>query len=446
MFDAPPTKCPLRHRRKWGNLLVMATNLPSHWREPSLAETDPEIADLVAKETRYEFDTVRLIPSENYASRAVLEAAGSVFTNKYSEGYPRKRYYEGQQQVDQVEEIANARVAKLFGADHVNVQPYSGSPANLAVYMAFAKPGEPIMGLALPCGGHLTHGWNVSITGTFFKSVAYSVRKDNHLLDYDQARELAKEHRPKIIWCGATAYPRIIDFKAFRSIADEVGAILAADIAHISGLIVGGAHPSPVGIADVITSTTHKTFRGPRGGMILCKAEHAKIVDKCVFPGLQGGPHNHTTAAIAVAAHEAAQPSFKTYAHKIVENAKALAGHLLERGFTLVTGGTDNHLILIDLTNKNIPGKVAAKALDRAGIVCNYNTVPFDPRKPFDPSGLRLGTPAVTTRGMGLVEMKRVAHWIDEVVKKHDDEATITRVAREVAEMCKDFPAPGIPI
>ncbi len=416
------------------------------WREPTLAQTDPEIAELVSKETRYEHDSVRLIPSENYASRAVLEAAGSVFTNKYSEGYPRKRYYEGQAQVDQVEEIAVARVARLFGADHVNVQPYSGSPANLAVYMAFAKPGETIMGLALPSGGHLTHGWNVSITGMFFHSVSYNVRKDNHLLDYDQARDLARQHRPKIIWCGATAYPRIIDFQAFRSIADEVGAILAADIAHIAGLVVGGVHPSPVGIADVVTSTTHKTFRGPRGGMILCKKEHAKIIDKCVFPGLQGGPHNHTTAAIAVAAHEAAQPSFKLYAQKIVENAKALAGQLLERGYSLVTGGTDNHLILIDLTNKNIPGKVAAKALDRAGIVANYNTVPFDPRKPFDPSGLRLGTPSVTTRGMGVPEMKRIALWMDEVIQKHDDEAVTARVANEVAEMCKGFPAPGIPL
>jgi glycine hydroxymethyltransferase len=417
-----------------------------NWTEPTLAQTDPEIADLVAKEVRYEHDSIRLIPSENYASRAVLQAAGSIFTNKYSEGYPRKRYYEGQAQVDQVEEIACARVAKLFGADHANVQPYSGSPANLAVYMAFAKPGETIMGLALPSGGHLTHGWNVSITGMFFNSVAYNVRKDNHLLDYDQARELARQHRPKLIWCGATAYPRIIDFQAFRSIADEVGAILAADIAHISGLVVGGAHPSPVGIADVITSTTHKTFRGPRGGMIMCKKEHAKIIDKCVFPGLQGGPHNHTTAAIAVAAHEAAQPAFKTYAQKIVENAKALAGQLLERGYSLVTGGTDNHLILIDLTNKNIPGKVAAKALDRAGIVANYNTVPFDPRKPFDPSGLRLGTPSVTTRGMGVPEMKRIAQWMDEVIQKHDDETVISRVAAEVAEVCKGFPAPGIPL
>jgi glycine hydroxymethyltransferase len=416
----------------------------SSWREPSLADTDPDIAALVAKEQRYELDTVRLIPSENYASRAVLEASGSVLTNKYSEGYPAKRYYEGQAQVDAVEELARARVAALFGAEHVNVQPYSGSPANLAVYLAFAKPGDAIMGLGLPAGGHLTHGWNVSITGMFFRSVAYGVRRDDHRIDYEQARALAREHRPKVIWCGATAYPRVIDFAAFRSIADEVGAILAADIAHIAGLVVGGAHPSPVGVADVVTSTTHKTFRGPRGGMILCKKEHAKAIDKCVFPGLQGGPHNHTTAAIAVAAHEAARPAFRAYAHAIVDNARALASALLERGFDLVTGGTDNHLILIDLTRKAVTGKVAAKALDRAGIVCNYNTVPFDPRKPFDPSGLRLGTPAVTTRGMGVEQMRSVAAWIDEVVRAPADEALLGRVAREVAEMCRGFPAPGI--
>lgn len=415
-------------------------------REPSLADSDPEIAQLIKAEERCEFETIRLIPSENYASRAVLEASGSVLANKYSEGYPRKRYYEGQRQVDAVEELARARVQALFGADHANVQPYSGSPANLAVYLAFAKPGETIMGLGLPAGGHLTHGWNVSITGMFFNSVAYGVRRDNHLIDYDQARDLARQHHPKLIWCGATAYPRIIDFPAFRSIADEVGAILVADISHISGLVAAGVHPSPIGIADVVTSTTHKTFRGPRGGMIMCKAEHAKLIDKCVFPGLQGGPHNHTTAAIAVAAHEAAQPAFKTYARNIVSNASHLANALTERGFDLVTGGTDNHLILIDLTRKNVPGKVAAKALDRAGIVCNYNTVPFDPRKPFDPSGLRLGTPAITSRGMGALEMRRIADWIDRVVQNISDETLLDRTAAEVADFCRAFPAPGIAV
>jgi glycine hydroxymethyltransferase len=284
----------------------------------------------------------------------------------------------------------------------------------------------------------------VSITGKYFKSVPYGVRKDDCRIDIDDVRKLAKEHKPKLLWCGTTAYPRTLDFAAFRSIADEVGAVLAADIAHISGLVVAGVHPSPVGIADVVTTTTHKTFRGPRGGMILCKKQHASAIDRAVFPGLQGGPHNHTTAAIAVAAHEAAQPDFNRYATRIVENAKALGEALAGKGFHLVTGGTDNHLLLIDLTSKNVPGKVAAQALDRAGIVLNYNAVPFDPRKPFDPSGLRIGTPAVTSRGMGVAEMQRIAAWTDRVVSAPTDEALIAKVAAEVKEMCSKFPAPGI--
>jgi glycine hydroxymethyltransferase len=424
--------------------------------DPSLADRDPTVAKLIAEENRREHETLRLIASENYVSRAVMEATGSVLTNKYSEGYPHKRYYEGQQVIDQVEELAKSRVAQLFGALpglevaagdlHVNVQPYSGSPANLAVYLAFCKAGETVMGLGLPSGGHLTHGWNVSITGKYFKSVQYGVRKEDHRIDLDEARRLAKEHQPKLIWCGTTAYPRVLDFKAFREIASEVGAILAADIAHISGLVIAGVHPSPVGIADVVTTTTHKTFRGPRGGMILCKKEHAQAIDRAVFPGLQGGPHNHVTAAIAVAAHEAAQPSFKTYAQNIVANAKALGEGLSARGFDLVTGGTDNHLLLVDLTNKNVPGKVAAQALDRAGIVLNYNSVPFDKRKPFDPSGLRIGTPAVTSRGMGKDVMEKVAGWIDAVVQSPSDEARLTKIARDVAELCGHYPAPGIRI
>ncbi len=416
------------------------------WHEPSIAEVDPEIAQLIETEEQYQHDTVRLIPSENYASRAVMQAAGSVLSNKYSEGYPKKRYYEGQAQIDAIEEIARKRVAALFGADYANVQPYSGSPANLAVYTAFAKPGETVMGMMLPAGGHLTHGWNVSATGMFFKAVQYGVREDNHLIDYDQARALANEHKPKIIFCGATAYPRVIDFEAFRSIADEVGAILVADIAHISGLVAAGAHPSPIGLADVVTSTTHKTFRGPRGGMIMCKKKHRKAINKAVFPGLQGGPHNQTTAGIAVAAREASTPAFKTYAQNVVSNAKALGEALAEHNFNLVTGGTDNHLLVIDLTNKNVAGKPAAQSLDRAGIVVNSNTVPFDPRKPFDPSGIRIGTPAITSRNMGANEMKRIASWIDEVVSHHDDEALLARVAGEVKEMCDHFPAPGLRI
>ncbi len=414
------------------------------WHEPPLAEVDPEISTLILEEERREAETVRLIASENYVSRAVLEASGSVLTNKYSEGYPRKRYYEGQQSIDPVEELACERVKKLFGMDHVNVQPYSGSPANLAVYLATVQPGDTVMGLGLPSGGHLTHGHNVSITGRYFKSIPYGLRASDDRIDLDQVRALAREHRPKLIFCGTTAYPRELDFKAFADIAHEVGAVLAADIAHIAGLVVAGIHPSPAGLADVVTSTTHKTFRGPRGGMIMCKKELATAIDKAVFPGLQGGPHNHTTAAIAVAAREASLPSFREYARQIVVNAKALAEELLARGFRLVTGGTDNHLILLDLTTKNVTGKVASKALDRAGIVTNYNAIPNDPRKPFDPSGLRIGTPAVTSRGMNAPEMRRIAKLIDEVVAAPGDESLIARVSGEVKEMCRAFPAPGL--
>ena len=353
--------------------------------EPALSQVDPDIARLIADEERRERDTLRLIPSENYASRAVLAACGSVLSNKYSEGYPKKRYYEGQEVIDEVEELARTRVAALFGVDHVNVQPYSGSPANLAVYFAFCKPGDTVMGLSLAAGGHLTHGHSVSITGAYFKSVQYGVTHDTHRIDMDAVRKLALEHRPKLLWAGLTAYPRQLDFAAFRSIATECGAILAADIAHISGLIVAGAHPSPVGHADVITSTTHKTFRGPRGGMIMCNKEHASAIDKAVFPGLQGGPHNQATAGIAVAAKEASTPAFRDYAHQVVANAKVLADELTARNFSLVTGGTDNHLILIDLTSRNITGKVAAQALARAGMVGNYNSVPSTRASPSTP-------------------------------------------------------------
>jgi glycine hydroxymethyltransferase len=421
---------------------AMASYAPN---DLALAQVDPEIAALIARENDVERDTLRLIASENYASRAVMEASGSLLCNKYSEGYAGKRYYEGQEAIDEVERLAMSRVAALFGGDlHVNVQPYSGSPANLAAYLAFCKAGDTVMGLGLPAGGHLTHGHTVSITGKYFHSIPYGVRPDDHRIDFDQVRELAKQHRPKIIWAGTTAYPRTVDWSAFRAIADEVDAKLIADIAHISGLVVGGAHPSPVGIADVITSTTHKTFRGPRGGMILCKKEHAAAIDKAVFPGLQGGPHNQTTAAIAVAAKEASTDAFKTYARAVVDNAKILAEELLARGFSLASGGTDNHLLLIDVTPKNVTGKVAAQALARAGMVGNYNTIPFDPRKPFDPSGIRIGTPAVTSRGMGAPEMKRLAAWMDEVVSAPTDEAKIAKIAGEIKELCKGFPAPGV--
>jgi glycine hydroxymethyltransferase len=416
--------------------------------QPSLthvAATDPEIAGLIEAEAQRQFDKLRMIASENYVSAAVLEASGSVLTNKYSEGYAGRRYYEGQQFIDPIEMVAVQRAKDLFGVDHANVQPYSGSPANLAVYLAFLSPGDTVMGMALPMGGHLTHGWPVSVTGKWFRSVQYGVRADTGRVDFDEVRDLALKERPKIIYCGGTAIPRTIDFPAFAQIAAEAGAVLVADIAHIAGLIAGGAHPSPVGYADVITTTTHKTLRGPRGAMIMCTAEYASALDKAVFPGLQGGPHNHTTAAIAVALKEASAPAFSGYAYQVVENAKALAAALTERGYSLVSGGTDNHLILMDLTPQEIGGKPAAKGLDRAGIEVNYNTVPFDTRKPFDPSGLRIGTPAITTRGLTQEHMPQVAAWMDEAITaaaKQDDVA-IDRVAGQVRELLTGFPMPG---
>ncbi len=412
---------------------------------PHVAGSDPDIAELIQAEARRQFEKVRLIASENYASVAVLEASGSVLTNKYPEGYPGRRYYEGQQCIDPIERLAIERAERLFGVDHANVQPYSGSPANLAIYLAFMQPGETVMGMSLPMGGHLTHGWSVSVTGKWFNPVRYGVRADTGRVDLDEVRDLARRERPKVIFCGGTAIPRTIDFPAFASIAREVGAILVADIAHIAGLVAGGAHPSPVGYAEVITTTTHKTLRGPRGAMIMTTAEHAAAVDRAVFPGLQGGPHDHTTAAIAVALREAAQPSFSTYAHQVVANASALADGLLARGYSLVSGGTDNHLILMDLTEQGIGGKPAAKALDRAGIELNYNTIPFDPRKPFDPSGLRIGTPAITTRGLTEPHMRQIAGWIDEAISaaaKQDDDA-LDRIAAQVRELLTAFPMPG---
>ena len=410
----------------------------------TLKQADPEVANLLAGEERREFEKIRLIPSENYVSLAVLEATGSVFTNKYSEGYAGKRYYEGQQLVDPLELLAIERAKKLFGADHANVQPYSGSPANLAVFFALLKPGDTVMGMALPHGGHLTHGWNVSITGSYFRSVQYGVNIETGRIDHDQVRELALKERPKLLIAGATAYPRIIDFEAMRRIADEAGATLLVDMAHIAGLVVGGAHPSPVPHAQVVSTTTHKTLRGPRGAMLLSKAELAKAIDKAVFPGLQGGPHNHTTAGIAVALHEAAAPEFRDYAHQIVKNARALAEALAGYSFKLISGGTDNHLILMDVTPRGMTGKAYARALDRAGLECNYNTVPGDPRKPFDPSGLRLGTPSVTTRGMKEPEMAKIAAWFSRVAEEVTNEDGLDRIAAEVRELTANYPCPGI--
>src|SRR5579871_2378091 len=410
----------------------------------SLQSVDPEVFSLIERDRERHNRTLNFIASENYASPAVLECLASHLNVKYAEGYPRARYYQGVAIVDDIEQIAIERAKNLFGAEHANVQPYSGSPANLAVYFALLKPGDKIMGMGLPHGGHLSHGWNISITGQFWKAVQYPVDRESRRLDYDAIREMARRERPRMIVAGATAYPRQIDFSIFGAIAREVGAFLLADIAHIAGLIIAGVHPDPVPHADVITTTAHKTLRGPRGAMILCRKEVADRIDRAVFPGLQGGPHNQTTAAIGVALKEASTPAFKEYGRQIVRNAAAMADELMRRGFDLVSGGTDNHLILIDLTNKNVPGKKAAKALERAGIVCNYNTVPYDTRKPFNPSGIRLGTPAVTSRGMGEEQMRQVAAWMDQVIRHVDDEAAIARVGEEVRAMCRDFTAPGI--
>ena len=411
---------------------------------PALQASDAEIHALIQKETQRQDASIRLIASENYASAAVMEATGSVLANKYSEGYPGRRYYEGQDYIDQVETIAIERAKMLFGAAHANVQPYSGSPANQAVYLALLEPGDTVMGLGLPFGGHLTHGWKVNFSGIHYNAVQYEVDGQTHRVDLERVAELAHKVRPKMILCGGTAYPRTWDFAGFAEIAAAVDATLVADIAHIAGLVVAGAHPHPFPHAKIVTTTTHKTLRGPRGGMILSDGTFAKEIDRAVFPGLQGGPHNHTTAAIAVALKEAAAPEFKRYAHQIVANAKALAAQLMERGLKLVSGGTDNHLILMDVTPRGVNGKPAAKALNKAGIECNYNTVPFDPRKPMDPSGLRIGTPSVTSRGMREKEMSAIAAWIDRVLDAPGDAAALARIRAEIAEFCKDFPAPGI--
>jgi len=403
---------------------------------------DPQIYELMRQEQARQSGVVRLIPSENYVSRAVMLASGGCLTNKYAEGYPGRRYYEGQQVTDLIEKMAQDRAKRLFKADHANVQPYSGSVANLAAYAALIQPGDIIMGMSHIDGGHLTHGGKVSLTSKFFTSVSYPVNPETGRIDYDHVAELAKKHRPKIIISGATAYPRQIDFEAFGQIAKEVGAYHVSDIAHIAGLVVAGIHPSPVPYADIVSTTTHKTLRGPRGGMLLCRAEHAAAVDRAVFPGLQGGPHMHTITAVAVALAEADTPEFIAYARQVVKNAKALAEKLLEYGFQLMSGGTDNHLILIDLRNKGIPGKKLAKALDRARIVTNYNSIPNDPSPPANPSGLRIGTPAITTRGMKEQQAREIAGLINKVAENIDNEAAIEEVAKEALLLCSQFPVP----
>jgi glycine hydroxymethyltransferase len=408
----------------------------------ALEQYDPQIYELIRQENARQSGSIRLIPSENYVSRAVMQASGSCLTNKYSEGYPGKRYYEGQQVTDLIERTAQQRAKKLFKADHANVQPYSGSVANLAAYAALINPGDTIMGMSLVDGGHLTHGWNVSLTSRFFKSMPYSVDPKTGRLDFNRIEELAKKDHPNIIISGATAYPREIDFEIFGQIAKKVGAYHVSDIAHIAGLVVAGIHKSPIPYADIVSTTTHKTLRGARGGMLLCKRGHASRVDRAVFPGLQGGPHMHSLTAIAVALAEADTPEFVAYAKQIVKNSKALAGKLLEHGFNLVTGGTDNHLILIDLRNKKVPGKKLAKALDRARIVTNYNTVPSDPAPPGNPSGLRLGTPAITTRGMKENECEQIADLINRVVDNIDKESVIEEVGKEALLLCSQFSVP----
>ncbi len=407
-----------------------------------LKGTDPQIFGAIVAEARRQSEGLELIASENFVSRAVLEAMGSVMTNKYAEGLPSKRYYGGCEYVDVAEDLARERAKKLFGADHANAQPHSGAQANMAAYFAFLEPGDKILGMSLSHGGHLTHGSPVNFSGRIFKVVSYGVGETDGLIDYDALREQARAERPKMIVAGASAYPRIIDFPAFSDIAREVGALLLVDMAHIAGLVATGHHPSPVPCSDVVTTTTHKTLRGPRGGLVLCKEQHAKAIDKTVFPFMQGGPLMHVIAAKAVALLEALRPEFKEYSAQVVANAKALSGGLVERGFKLVSGGTDNHLMLVDLrpSHPELSGKDAEAALEAAGITVNKNTVPGETRSPFVTSGLRIGTPALTTRGMREPEMERIAAWIAQVLAAPADQAGIARVRAQVQDLCAAFP------
>lgn len=406
----------------------------------TLKQFDPELFEIIDREKKRQMSQIELIASENFVSEAVLEALGSVLTNKYAEGYPAKRYYGGCEVVDQAEDVARERVKQLFGAEHANVQPHSGSQANMAVYQVVMKPGETFLGMNLSNGGHLTHGSPVNFSGLLYNVVPYGVSDDTETIDYDKLRQLAVDSKPKMIMVGASAYPRIIDFEVIRKICDEVEAVMCVDMAHIAGLVAAGLHPSPIPYADFVTSTTHKTLRGPRGGLILSKEKWAKAVDKAIFPGLQGGPLMHVIAAKAVAFKEALLPSFKDYQKKVVDNAAALAEALKGRGFRLVSGGTDNHLMLVDVRNKNITGKAAEKALDHAGITVNKNTIPNDPQSPFVTSGLRLGTPAVTTRGMTPEVMKEIATLIDQVLSDPENQSNLSAVKGKVNEICSKFP------
>ncbi len=410
-----------------------------------LQYVDPEVAKIITDELHRQANTLELIASENHVSLPVLEAMGSVLTDKYAEGYPGRRYYSGNANTDAVEQLAIDRAKKLFGAEYANVQPHSGTNANLAVYLAALKPGQKIMGMNLAHGGHLSHGMSINLSGMAYRIVHYGVRQDTEMLDMDQVRELALKERPDMIVCGASAYPRIIDFKAFGEIAREVGCPMMADIAHIAGLVIGKVHPNPVPHADFVTTTNHKTLRGPRGGIILARAKWAKAVNSAVFPGIQGGPLMHVIAAKAVAFLEAMQPEFKTYTANIVVNAKTLAEALLARGWRLVSGGTDNHLLLVDLRSRlpELTGRTASTWLADAGLVCNWNVIPFDTRPPMESSGIRLGTPALTTRGMGMEQMKLIAGWIDQILTCGGGEQTIEAVHKQVLELCRRFPVPN---
>ncbi len=405
-----------------------------------LATIDPEIAKVIEQEIARQEYSLEFIASENFVSEAVLEAQGSVLTNKYAEGYPGKRYYGGCEFVDVAEQLAIDRAKELFGAEHANVQAHSGSQANMAVYMATCAPGDTVLGMNLAHGGHLTHGSPVNFSGKLYNIVAYGVKAETGTIDYEEVARLAHEHRPRLIVVGASAYPREIDFPAFRRIADEVGALVMVDMAHIAGLVAAGVHPSPVPYADFVTSTTHKTLRGPRGGLILCSEEWSKKINSLIFPGIQGGPLMHVIAAKAVAFKEALQPEFKTYAAQVVKNAKALAAGLVARGYNLVSGGTDNHLMLLDFSGTDMTGKVAEATLEHAGITVNKNAVPFDTRSPFVTSGIRLGTPATTTRGLTEKEMEQVAGWIDQALKNSDNPDVLAQIRAEVKQLCQQFP------
>lgn len=406
----------------------------------AIERQDPQLHEAIVAEQRRQRSQLELIASENYVSDAVLEATGSVLTNKYAEGLPGKRYYGGCEFVDVAENLARERACRLFGADHANVQPHSGASANLAAYLTVSEPGDTMLGMSLAHGGHLTHGHHVSVTGRLWKAVQYGVRPEDGRIDYDEVERLAKQHRPRILIAGASAYPRVIDFARFGRIADEVGAALVVDMAHISGLVAAGVHPSPVPHAAVVTTTTHKTLRGPRGGIVLCRAEHAEKLDKAVFPALQGGPLMHVIAAKAVCFQEALGDGFRAYAQRVVDNARVLAETLMANGITLVSGGTDNHLMLLDLSPRGMTGKVAEEALHRVGITVNKNAVPNDPQKPWVTSGIRVGTPALTTRGMGPDEMRRIGCWIANVIERPEDEALAREVSGEVRELAEAFP------